>query len=194
MLLLVEGTCGVGKSTLRRALQAHRPLLHVGPRSTYAPLVPAEDAGTLDDRANAEHLERVVAELRALGAAHPATTLVLVETLHVTQRLRPGVLSPASFRAVDDALRELGCRTLLLHAPAAVLVDRVIAQRRGTGFARYASRFGTTEADVGNYFVREQARMRDLVARESRLPWRALATTDAPQTLARAALAFAMLT
>ncbi|MGA8103591.1 MAG: hypothetical protein WB869_15630, partial [Candidatus Acidiferrales bacterium] len=69
--LLVEGTSGVGKSTLIDALiRRHaesapprkiRTLVHLAQSHTYGPLARPENAGTLTVAENQQHLERIVA-------------------------------------------------------------------------------------------------------------------------------------
>ena len=68
--LLVEGTSGVGKSTLidaliRRHVGASKPrkirsLIHLAQSHTYGPLAAAEDNGTLTADENVRHLEGIV--------------------------------------------------------------------------------------------------------------------------------------
>jgi GTPase SAR1 family protein len=67
--LLVEGTSGVGKSTLidsliRRHVDSVKPkkirtLVHLAQSHTYGPLAMSEDKGLTAD-ANLRHLERIV--------------------------------------------------------------------------------------------------------------------------------------
>jgi GTPase SAR1 family protein len=76
--LIVEGTSGVGKSTLIDALlRRHaaiaeprrlRTLVHLAPSHTYEPLAAGEDAGTLIAEQNQRHLERIVGTIEWLHA------------------------------------------------------------------------------------------------------------------------------
>src|SRR6185295_15174059 len=69
-VLIVEGTSGVGKSTLidqliRRYVAGQparklRTILHLTQAHTYGPLAPAEDLGALTAEQNLEHLDDVV--------------------------------------------------------------------------------------------------------------------------------------
>jgi hypothetical protein len=196
MMLLMEGACGVGKTTLlvaMRELSTNRGSLVLrvlDQRFTYAPIAPAEDAGILDAELNAQILKRLIQRVASIRREHPDALLVL-DTFHVTQRIRPGVLSEQAFHACDQSLRELGCRTLLLEVPNKVLFERTVVGRRGTGFARYASRFGATEQEIGDHFALEQRQIGDLVKNESRLPWLSLQATDSPRSLAERAVDFA---
>ncbi len=55
-LLLLEGVCGAGKSTVSKALQkigGEYEVVLLGQSFTYAPIAPAEDAGVLDNETNA---------------------------------------------------------------------------------------------------------------------------------------------
>lgn len=192
MLLLLEGTCGAGKTTLARRLTrgAGPPLgdfadqgeeLELVPQSvTYGPLVPFEDAGTLDDRRNREHLDRVVDDLEArLRCGHR----LVVDTLHLTQRVRPGCLSPESFHAIDARLLELGARVVVLHISEPAFIDRVIEGRRGTGFARYIQKYGSSDAELTAHFMAEQAAILRALT-DSRLPVLQLDGDCAPEVLA----------
>jgi GTPase SAR1 family protein len=77
--LLVEGTSGVGKSTLidaliRRHVGASLPrkirtLVHLAQSHTYGPLAESEDNGTLTAEANLRHLERIAGTIEWLMPA-----------------------------------------------------------------------------------------------------------------------------
>lgn len=176
-LLLVEGTSGAGKSTLIDALlrmhvgSAHprkiRSLTHLAQTHTYGPLAPAEDRGTLTVEQNVEHLERIVSMLEWLHAAH-ADSLVpsfaLIDSLHLTHCLRPGVVRWEDVEPFDRRLAALGCRLLFLSALRETLRVRSIEARAGTQFLeQYAQKFGETHEAILDYFIREQTRMESLV-------------------------------
>jgi thymidylate kinase len=197
MMLLLEGTCGVGKTTLLRAMEEltserGSPALTVlGQRFTYGPIAGAEDAGILDAELNEQILQRLLRRIITVHEQQIQGTLLVLDTFHVTQRVRPGVLSDAAFRACDQVLQQLRCRTVLLEVPDSVLLERVTVRRRDTGFARYASKFGSSESEVGGHFLREQALIRNLVTASSQLRWLRLLGTQSPRVLAAAAIAFA---
>lgn len=155
--MLVEGTCGAGKTTLARALVARDATIALADqRETYGPIALREDAGTLDDAFNRAHLLGVATRLRR----H------VVDTLHLTQRVRPGVLSAASFEEVDALLD--GILVIVQVSPAA-LWDRVVVGRRGTPFRRYAAKFGASDAALHDWLCDEQEQIAALASR-SRLP------------------------
>lgn len=161
--VVVEGTCGAGKTTLVRALAAELDGAAVlGQRITYAPLVADEDAGTLDAAKHASLLD-VIVDVVAEAAAH--ARVVLVDTLHLTQRARLGTPDDVAFVRIHDRVEALGARTVLVRVRPETIVARTIVGRRGTGFARYATKFGADEAAVARYFVAEQERIADLVRR-----------------------------
>jgi len=181
--LLVEGIPGIGKSTLIDALiRRHvvsaeprriRTLIHLSQAHTYGPLAAAEDAGTLTVEDNSRHLESVVGYVEWLHAcvadhARPSC-FVLIDTLHLTHCLRPGVLTWADAEAFDRRLAAIGCRLLLLQASAEVVWERSIKARTDWSFLReYAAKFGRTDEELQRYFLGEQERFARLF-RQSKL-------------------------
>ena len=96
--LLVEGTSGVGKSTLidgllrrhvdRSKSRKVRTLVHLAQSHTYGPLAVPEDNGVLTVDENGRHLERIVGMIEWLQAGVREHTrpwcFVVVDTLHLT--------------------------------------------------------------------------------------------------------------
>lgn len=167
-ILLLEGTCGAGKTTLGKALTGEGDVF-LSQRYTYAPLVPAEDAGTLSGEENRRFLLDRLQEIRGRVAELSKESRIIIDTFHVTQRVRPGVLTTAAFREIDESLAELGCGLLFLSIPAETIHERLVEGRRDTGFATYAARLAGGEAAVSDYFVREQAELRRVAREESKL-------------------------
>ncbi len=170
--LLVEGIPGIGKSTLIDALlRRHvetagdrqiRTVFYLSQAHTYGPLAPAEDAGTLTLTDNLKHLEHIVRTVEWLKAsvqeqARPSC-FVLIDTLHLTHCLRPGVLSWADAAACDRRLANAGCKLLVLHATAEVVRERALNARAEWPFLQqYAAKFGRTHDELHTYFMTEQA-------------------------------------
>jgi len=179
-LLIVEGTSGVGKSTLidrliRRyvAEQPERKLrtvLHLTQAHTYGPLAPGEDLGTLTADQNLEHLSNLVSMLEwhvsALACENRVKFLALIDTLHLTQCQRPGVLTWSDVSELDHRLARLGARLVFLNGTSTTIWERGIVPRRDeefiTGYAQ--PRFGETLEDIHLHFIREQEQMRALLA------------------------------
>src|SRR4051812_24901711 len=129
-LLIVEGVPGLGKSTLLdRLARRHvddaepgrlRTLVHLTQAHTYGPLAPDEDAGTLTRDACLRHLGTVVETLEWLATSLRAETtpkcFALVDCLHLTACLRPGVVAWSDVLALDRWLAAIGARLLLLDA------------------------------------------------------------------------------
>ena len=175
--LLVEGTSGVGKSTLIDALiRRHvksselrkvRTLLHLAQSHTYGPLAVGEDEGSLTVDANLRHLERVVGIIEWLHASvqehtHP-WCFVLVDTLHLTHCVRPGVVKWSDVEPFDQRLAALGCKMLFLQGSAETIWKRGIAPRADQQFIQeYARKFGRTNEEIHQHFVREQENLVEL--------------------------------
>ena len=191
--LLVEGVPGIGKSTLidtllRRhmaeaAARKVRTLLHLAQTHTFGPLAAPADAGTLTVRDNRAHLRRVVALLEWLhaGVQHPAhpPCFVLIDTLHLTHCLRPGVVRWSDVADFDARLAALGCKLLLLRAGTDVVRERSVETRWATPFVQdYAVKFGRTHDELHAYFLREQHRFTELFA-SSAMPKLALSNDGA---------------
>jgi thymidylate kinase len=169
--LLVEGTSGVGKSTLidalvRRHVDAVAPrkirtLVHLAQSHTYGPLAQAEDDVTLTAEENARHLERIVATLEWLHAGVQEHVrpwcFVIIDALHLTHCVRPGVVKWKDVESFDLRLAALGCKLLFLEVSAPTIWKRGIEPRMKEQFIQeYAKKFGQSHEEIHEYFVREQ--------------------------------------
>lgn len=184
--LLVEGVPGTGKSALIDALiRRHvdssdpgriRSFLHLSQSHTYGPLAPAEDGRTLTVEANLQLLERLVQMLEWLHADlqySDKPCFVLIDCLHLTHCLRPGILTWEDAVPVDRRLAAIGCKLLLLKGKEETIRSRTIHGRSGSQFLmEYAVKFGETFDKIHAYFVSEQAefvRMFEQSALEKRM-------------------------
>lgn len=180
--LLVEGTTGVGKSTLIDALiRRHvasapprkiRTLVHLAQSHTYGPLAAAEDRGALTVADNLRHLERIVSHLEWLHASvqehSKAWCVVVIDTLHLTHCVRPGVVQWNDVARFDQRLAAIGCKLLSLQLSPTVLWERGIVPRAKEQFIReYARKFGATHEEMHQHFVREQETIGNLFERSS---------------------------
>jgi hypothetical protein len=204
-LLLVEGVAGLGKSTLLdRLLRRHvsgaperklRTVLHLTQAHTYGPLVPGEDAGTLTREASLAHLERIVTWLEWLAKSVEAEAVpkcfALVDTLHLTHCVRPGVVAWDDVAPWDRRLAAAGCRLLLLDAEDATIRERCVAARAETDFIRgYAMRrFAPDLPGLERHFTAERDTFRRMFA-ASAMPKHRFAAEAPAEHLAVAAHAF----
>jgi thymidylate kinase len=178
--LLVEGSSGVGKSTLIDALiRRHtssveprkiRSFVHLAQSHTYGPLAQREDAGTLTVAENAAHLGRIVAMLEWLHASVQEQTkpwcFVIVDALHLTHCVRPGVANWDAVKTFDQRLAALGMKLLFLKASPDTIWTRGIQPRTNQQFiVEYARKFGRTHPEIHGYFVQEQTLLCELFSR-----------------------------
>ena len=171
--LLIEGVPGVGKSTLIDALiRRHvdssdprriRSFLHLSQSHTYGPLAPAEDRGSLTVAENLELLDRIARTLEWLHADlrhSDKPCFVLIDSLHLTHCLRPGILTWEDAAPVDRRLAEIGCKLLLLMGTEETIRSRTIRARADSQFlTQYAAKFGQTLEMIHAHFVNEQAQL-----------------------------------
>jgi hypothetical protein len=180
--LLVEGTSGVGKSTLidallRRRVETSEPrkvrtLVHLAQSHTYGPLAEPEDSGRLTVEENVRHLERIVGLIEWLQAGVREHTrpwcFVLVDTLHLTHCVRPGAVKWSDVAPFDRRLAELGCKLVFLKTTAEAIWERGIKPRANEQFMQqYAKKFGRTPEEIHGYFVHEQDTLAELFSRSS---------------------------
>jgi hypothetical protein len=182
-ILLVEGVPGIGKSTtidqmLRDYVAGEAPgrirtVMTLAQTHTYGPLAAGEDAGLLTREQSIAHLERIVGWIEWLAreslGQHRLKTHVLVDTLHLTHCLRPGVLQWSDAAPFDVRLAASGCKLLLLDAGDDTVRTRTVMARAETEFIRgYAlGRFGHDEASLVTHFQRERDRFREMFQRSA---------------------------
>lgn len=178
--LLVEGTSGAGKSTLidaliRRHVDSSAPrkirsLVHLAQSHTYGPLALPEDHGALTADANLKHLERIVGHIEWLHESvqehMPPWCFVLIDTLHLTHCVRPGVVQWSDVEPFDQRLAALGCKLLSLQITPPTIWEWGITARADQQFIQqYAQKFGRTHEEIHRYFVREQETLAELFSR-----------------------------
>jgi hypothetical protein len=180
--IIVEGTSGVGKSTLIDALlRRHaatseprriRSVMHLAQSHTYGPLAWGEDDGTLTVEENQRHLERIVSTIEWLHQSvreqRKPWCFVILDTLHLTHCMRPGVVKWSDVAPYDSRLAGLGCKLVFLHANGETIEERGLTPRVNEQFLQvYAKKFGGNLQEIHRYFVREQERLEELVARSA---------------------------
>jgi hypothetical protein len=188
-ILLVEGTCGTGKSTLLRGLltrfileeQNPGTLLHLTQAHTYFPLVPGDRPVPPDKKRHREHLRKILRMLQwdteGLTPGKWFTFFCLMDTLHLTHYFRPGTLSWSELSYVDRYLSGLGSLLIFIRAQPETLWENV--------------KFSHNADAVHQYYIREQEEMEKLAHRSS-LTTLFLRAEDTPGDLLAKAYAFWM--
>ena len=88
---------------------------------------------------------------------------VLVDALHLTHCVRPGVVRWSDVEPFDRRLATLGCNLLFLQGTSATIWERGIKPRADQQFIQeYARKFGRTDEEIHQHFVREQERLIEL--------------------------------
>jgi GTPase SAR1 family protein len=202
--LLVEGTSGVGKSTLidallRRHAATARPrkirtLVHLAQSHTYGPLAVPEDHGTLTVAENTRHLDRIVGTMEWLQKCvqeHDRPwCFVVVDSLHLTHCVRPGVVQWNDVEHFDRRLASIGCKLLFLQATASAIRERGIQPRINQQFIReYSKKFGRSHDEMHSYFVNEQKTLAQLFTQSS-MPKRLMNGDCEPEATLDAAYSF----
>src|SRR5580693_3955141 len=116
-ILIVEGTSGIGKSTLidgllRKYLKENkkiRSLLHLTQANTYGPLAIDEDQNTLTKEMTKAHLDNIYNLLHwsatSLKKEHKIKFFGIIDTLHLTHCVRPGIIGWNDVRVFDGMLK-----------------------------------------------------------------------------------------
>lgn len=169
-VLLVEGTRGVGKTTFGTLFSRGAELLPqvkgkvqlVPQRLTLGILGPMHELGLLDEDLTRVLLGRFVDWVKRVDEEN---RWIVLDTLHLTMWVR-GILGPATFAAVDDAMAKLGSRAVLLEAS----IESIQARRV------------RDDASRCERWIQEQKTMIDLCA-SSALPWVIIDANQPPHTV-----------
>jgi hypothetical protein len=177
-ILIVEGTSGIGKSTLIDALlrkyvsenKKIRSLLHLTQANTYGTLAIDEDNGTLTKEMNKTHLDNIYNLLNwsvaSLKTENKVKFFGIIDTLHLTHCVRPGVIDWSDIQEYDARLTSIECKLIFISAEPQTIWDRGITPRISEQFISvYAKKFGKDVSEIHQYFINEQVRLEDLVAK-----------------------------
>ena len=180
-ILLVEGTCGTGKTTLLRGLlrkyacQEDKPrtILFITQAHTYFPIMSDDLPALPGKKEHRQHLRKIIKMLEwNLEGLQPSKWYALhglIDTLHLTHAFRPGVLTWSELTYIDQYLGALGAKMIFLEAQHQTLWDRLIVGR-GSDPAylnHFQRRFGDTPEAVHAYYTKEQVQMRGLLRRSA---------------------------
>ncbi len=175
-ILIIEGTSGIGKSTLIDGLirkyvsenQKLRSLLHLTQAHTYGPLAIYEDQNTLTKGMNMEHLNNIYKILdwsvSSLKYEHRIKFFCIIDTLHLTHCVRPGIIKFTDIEGFDNQLKTLECKLVFIKAESQTIWERGILPRKNEEFIlQYGKKFGNTLEEIHQYFIDEQVQLEKLV-------------------------------
>ncbi|NTU47266.1 hypothetical protein HGA88_06575 [Candidatus Roizmanbacteria bacterium] len=178
-ILLVEGIAGIGKSTIidlliRKHIQEAeqrkiRTFLHLTQAHTYGPLAPDEDSNSLTRSANLLHLDKITSFLSWMAQSVEKEKILkffcIIDTLHLTHCVRPGILDWKDVLPTDSLLAKLGTKLIFVKAQPKTILERTIELRKDNQFiTHYGKRFGSNLEEIHQYFVGEQLKMARLFA------------------------------
>jgi len=177
-ILIVEGTSGIGKSTLIDALLREyisknkkiRSLLHLTQANTYGPLAKEEDSNSLTKEMNITHLDNIYNLLKwtasSLKNEHKIKFFGIIDTLHLTHCVRPGVIEWNDIQEYDNKLKTIECKLVFICAESQTIWDRGIQPRMNDQFiTNYAKKFGKDIGEIHKYFINEQVQLEKLVSK-----------------------------
>jgi len=177
-ILIVEGTSGIGKSTLidgllRKYISENkkiRSLLHLTQANTYGPLAIDEDNNTLTKEMNRTHLGNIFNLLdwlvSSLKTEHNKVKFFgIIDTLHLTHCVRPGVVAWNDIRDYDSRFKSIECKLVFMSAQPKTIWGRGIVPRINENFiTNYGKKFGNNSNAIHQYFINEQTTLEKLVA------------------------------
>ncbi len=180
-LLIVEGSAAVGKTTLCSELvrlvtsQKRVPsFFNFRQNFTYHPLNPDHPDCPVSDEDIKHHLTKFLEQIRSLS--RPPSYL-LMESLHWTLTLRPGLDDKQWLREYEKDLLALGARIVLLIADESTHRTQ-LKERSGSEFyTTYGQMYGNSEEEIIEYYLSEQNRFHK-IADSTLLPVCILERTD----------------
>lgn len=179
-MALVEGTTGVGKTTLIDALVHHHlqqnphmdTLLRLGQGHTYAPIEPDRTVPKVSLTEQVEYMDRIFDMLSFLvhpyGYGSRPRHSCIIETLHLTLSTKPHQLSNQKIANYDGGLAGIGCKLLFIQVTPETHWERCIWERRHNGFITiYAQKYGHTLEEIHAHYMASQTQMLRLFEQSS---------------------------
>ena len=143
--------------------------MHLTQANTYGPLAIDEDHNTLTKEMNIAHLDNIFKLLNwsvtSLKTEHKIKFFGIIDTLHLTHCVRPGVIEWNDIRDYDAKLKGIGCKLIFISAQPQTIWDRGIMPRAHEEFiTNYGKKFGKDLHEIHQYFIREQLRLEKIVS------------------------------
>lgn len=187
--LIIEGIPGTGKTSLLKKLRqtdigerlACRSDFVFSEEITQRVLEKKFNEGTINKRHHLELLEDILSPLESYKSKllnrgwRETQFYYILERFHLTHAIYYPYLVWDDVENIDDRLNDLAAKICLLTMKEDVFIERIV-RRRGTPWRKYISRYGKTEKDIVNHYIRQQKELIYLTSK-SKLPTLVIDTT-----------------
>lgn len=94
---------------------------------------------------------------------HKVKLFALIDTLHLTHCVRPGILDETDIQKFDMKMEKLDSKLIFVKAEPQTIWERGILPRKNEEFILvYGKKFGSSLEEIHRYFVNEQIRLEQL--------------------------------
>jgi len=198
--IILEGIAGAGKTTLLRSLlesdawtaKHHMSSIVLTEHQTLRVLEPKREANSYSNSDSIDLLDKHVSYLNDLKSNLDNTKWLqrdrtaqqltfILERFHLSHVYHYEQLEWQDVKYLDDKLKDLGAKIILLTIDAADIQKRIIEDYEKAGWKDYLDTLGNTDDEIINHFVRKQNELLDL-AKLTAIPIEIINTSKLPPT------------